>query len=55
MKEVKKKAKIGKDRINSKVSLIYLCMFCLLISKTEQLHVVTGMNTVCLQQLAILL
>ena len=44
---------IGKDRIDSKVSLIFLCMFCLLISKIEQLCFMTGLNTVCLQQLAL--
>ena len=55
MKEVGKKAKIGKDRINSKVSIIFFCMVCLLISKIEQLCVVTGMNVVYLQQLAVLL
>ena len=53
VKEVGEKAKIGKDRINSKVSPIFLCMFCLLISKMEQFHVVTGMSMVCLQQLAL--
>ena len=45
--------KIGKDRINSKISLVFLHMFCLLISKIEQLHVVTGLNMVCLQELAL--